>query len=239
MRRAIPNLFTSANLVCGVFAIIASFNNEIITAIELIMLSLIFDFIDGLAARALNAPSEFGKQLDSLADVISFGVAPACIMFNFIKGMQGDVSPEIFSFENIIQYSPVLIPLFAALRLAKFNIDENQKSSFSGLPSPAAGVFIISWPWIFYNSGSLAFLTEYTWFLALVCVVTSFMMVVPVEMFALKFKNTSWQDNKIRIVFLILSLGLLTLLFSSAVPIIILLYVFLSLMHIFNPSKTS
>jgi len=160
-------------------------------------------------------------------------------MYNFIKGIQGDIALEVFSIESIIRYTPIMIPLFAALRLAKFNIDENQKTSFSGLPSPAAGVFIISWPWIFYNSGSLAFLTEYTWFLALVCIVTSLMMVVPIEMFALKFKNTSWQDNKIRIVFLVLSLGLLTLLFSSAIPLIILLYVFLSLMHIFNPSKTS
>lgn len=234
IRKAIPHLFTSGNLVCGVLAIIASFNGEIITAIELIILGLIFDFIDGLAARVLNVPSEFGKQLDSLADVITFGTAPACIMFNFIASLNVIPEAELNPLLVLAKYIPVMIPLFAALRLAKFNIDENQKTSFSGLPSPAAGIFIVSWPWIYYNAGILSGLAENTIFLTIVCIATSFLMVIPVEMFALKFENTSWQDNKIRIVFLLLSLGLLTLFFASAVPLIILLYIILSLMHIFT-----
>ena len=234
IRKAIPNLFTSANLVCGTLAIIASFNGEIISAIELIILGLIFDFADGLAARLLNVPSAFGKQLDSFADVITFGVAPACIMYNFIGSINVDSSQVFNSSGNLLKFIPVMIPLFAAFRLAKFNIDENQKTSFTGLPSPAAGIFIISWPWIYYSSGFLSDLAENTLFLIFVCVGTSILMVLPIEMFALKFKNTSWQDNKIRIVFLLLSLGLLTLFFASAVPLIILLYVILSLMHIFT-----
>lgn len=235
IRKAIPNLFTSANLVCGTLAIIASFNGELVSAIELIILGLIFDFMDGLAARILNVPSEFGKQLDSLADVITFGVAPACIMFNFIGSLNVNIFPDNNSLTVLIKYIPVLIPLFAAYRLAKFNIDENQKKSFSGLPSPAAGIFIISWPWIYFNSGILSGLAENAIFLTMICIATSIFMVLPVEMFALKFENTSWQDNKIRIVFLLLSLGLLTLFFASAVPLIILLYIILSLMHIFTP----
>lgn len=236
IRRAIPNLFTSANLLCGMLAIIASFKGEILTAIELIILSLVFDFMDGLVARVLRAPSEFGKQLDSLADVISFGAAPACIIYNFIGLQIEPTTIDFYSFENFSRYIPIIVPLFAALRLAKFNIDENQKTSFIGLPSPAAAIFIISWPWIYFNHGYLSDIASDILFLNIICVVTSLLMVAPIELFSLKFTDRSWQGNKIRIVFLLLSLALLVFLFTTAVPFIILLYIILSLLHIFAPN---
>ena len=136
IKRNIPNFITILNLVCGISSIIVLFKSELIYSGILIFVGAIFDLVDGLLARALNVKSEIGKHLDSFADMVTFGVAPGILMYQLISNQ----SLEIVEFA----YIAFLIPIFSSLRLSKFNIDNRQTTSFIGLPTPAAAIFISS-----------------------------------------------------------------------------------------------
>ncbi len=238
IKKNIPNAFTLFNLVFGCFAIAYAFNNDLFNAAIFIFLAALSDFLDGTVARALNVSSELGKQLDSLADIVSFGVAPAFIIYHLFEN-----SYNFYDTIKIIQISSFLIPVFSAIRLAKFNIDTRQKNQFIGLPVPANAILIASFPMI-YNQESpdmtwLSHLIVNSWFLFGFSIVFSILLVSEIPMFSLKFKRYSWKGNQVRYVFVVLSLVLLILYYFKAVPIIILLYLLISLFYSFSGKLTN
>jgi len=201
-------------------------------AAYLIFIAAIFDFFDGFAARLLNAESEIGAELDSLADVVSFGVAPGFILFQMINISHGQPITLSGVF-NIIPFIAFLVPAFAALRLAKFNVDEEQTTSFLGLPTPALAIVIASFPLIrttlYSDRGLFYMIITNSYFLIGVAVIGSLLMVSRFPMFALKFEGFGWKKNMTKYIFLGISLLLLIFLQIVAVPFIILFYLFLSL----------
>jgi len=176
----------------------------------------VFDFFDGFSARALKVTSPIGKELDSLADVISFGLLPAVVMYKLWPADSGEFLP-------FVSFS---IAIFSALRLAIFNVDETQRDSFRGLPTPANALLITALP---LQSGVVMDWVTLPWVLITITLLSSFLLVSPLELFALKFKNFTWQANKIRFTFLILSVLVLAFGQAPAIPLIIILYIGLSL----------
>ena len=230
--KAIPNLITLLNLLCGVLSVYFGMMDHILLAGYLIFIAAVFDFFDGFAARLLNARSEIGLQLDSLADIVSFGVAPGFIMLHMLSlshGLPGNTSNTT----SYIPFVAFLIPAFAALRLAVFNVDENQRNKFLGVPTPALALLIASLPLIreeLYNDRGLFYMViTNTYFLISIVIAGSLLMVARLPMFAFKFSSYSWNDNKVKYGFIIVSLLLVLVLGIIAVPFIFLLYLFISL----------
>ena len=201
MKNQIPNALTSLNLVFGCLSIIAALDNRLTDASLFILAAAVLDFFDGFAARALNAHSEIGKQLDSLADVVSFGVAPGMI-FYMLMG-------KCFSSTGfcINMYLPFLIPVFSAIRLAKFNIDTRQSDLFIGLPTPANAIFLAAIPFIIqHDTFGVADFFQQQYFLKLFPFLSAYLLIAELPLIALKFKNFTWVDNKARFIFIGLSL---------------------------------
>lgn len=229
MRRHIPNFLTCCNLLCGAVGILytlqssdwltshSKYASNIILPAYFVWAACIFDFFDGFVARWLNVSSPIGKELDSLADVISFGLLPALFMYRLIGN-----SPD----PSRLSCIGLMIAVFSALRLAKFNIDETQTDAFKGLPTPANALFITGLPFLDFP-GNAAILSPVS--LTIIVIVFSLLLVSPIRLFALKFKDFSWKSNKIRFTYLLLSVLLFALLNFAALPLIILLYILLSL----------
>jgi len=228
----IPNTITCLNLFLGCVACVAAFKENYLGAAIFIYMAAVLDFLDGLAARLLHAYSDIGKELDSLADVISFGLAPGIILFSWLNPAQGEVSMTGIS--SILPYIAFLIPVFSALRLAKFNVDTRQTSSFIGLPTPANAIFIASLISLPDNAG-LQFLSNNHWSVIILIFLLSFLLICKLPMFSLKFNTLKWKENKIRYIFLALSLVLLvifqltSILLIIIIPLIIILFILLSL----------
>lgn len=188
-------------------------------ATYLLWLAMVFDFFDGFAARMLKVSSPIGKELDSLADMVTFGVLPAVIMFKLL---------QVYTASPYIPYIAFIIAIFSALRLAKFNIDERQQSVFIGVPTPANALFISSFAFITQSEySSIIGLT----FLLTISILFSFLLVAPVELFALKFKSFGWKGNQIRFTFLVVSVLFIIVFKVLAIPLIILTYIALSILH--------
>lgn len=220
VKKSLPNFLTCLNLLCGCIGIVQAFQGSLITAGYLIWLAAALDFLDGFVARALHAYSEIGKQLDSLADMVTFGLLPSIILFILIQ--REDVAPYL-------PFIAFLVAVFSALRLAKFNIDTRQTTSFIGLPTPANALFISSFPVVIaQNTLGAAPLFQHVIFLVLVCLFFSYLLVAEIEMFSLKFKDFTWKNNKLVFIFLGISLLIFIAFKMLAVPIIILLYILLS-----------
>lgn len=220
----VPNIITLANLLCGCGSIISSLvlgNYRL--AFALIIASAVCDFFDGFTARLLKQYSDIGVQLDSLADMVSFGVAPAAVMYLFASQTVTMFSlPEILV--QVLTFVPFLIAAFSALRLAKFNIDDSQHSSFEGLPTPANAIFCASFVYALIATGKCV---ELEW-IALIAVVMSALLVSPIRMFSFKLKSLSWSANRLQYIFLALSLVALLTLGLYAMPTIIVIYIVLS-----------
>ncbi|MEJ8756473.1 CDP-diacylglycerol--serine O-phosphatidyltransferase [Pontibacter sp. H259] len=225
MKKHIPNFITCLNLFSGCVALYFIFQNELVYASYLVGLAAVFDFLDGMVARVLGAYSEIGKQLDSLADVISFGVVPGAMMFMLLKRAEGGLFlPELLPFAGFI------ITVFSALRLAKFNIDTRQTTSFIGLPTPACAIFVASLPLILANGELMHFAVILNQLVLLATtLILSLLLVAELPLFALKFTNLTWADNSVRFIFVGLSVILLALLNFAAIPLIIVLYIVLSI----------
>lgn len=240
MRKHIPNIITCCNLICGCIAVsnalLASvylLDNPVsfrirmthyALAVAFIILGAVFDFFDGMIARALGVSSPIGKELDSLADVVTFGVAPSMMVFTLFQEVEYPTFMQ--SLSGILPYTAFIMTAFSALRLAKFNLDNRQTTSFIGLPTPANALF-----WGSLIIGQHAFLVSPRFnalFLFLFMLMFSFLLVAEIPLFALKFKNLSWADNKIKYIFLIGCLPCL-LLAESCFAGIILWYIILSL----------
>lgn len=219
-----PNALTCCNLICGCMATGAAFHARFEWAMMMIILGAVFDFFDGMAARALHISSPIGKELDSLADVVTFGVAPSAMVFQLFGLV---VYPDwLQPLSSYLPYTAFLMAAFSALRLAKFNLDERQTTSFIGLPTPANALF-----WSSLIVGELSWLASprfNAFFLFLFMLMFCFLLIAEIPLFALKFKNFSWQDNHVKYIFLIGCLALLPL-GVTALACIILWYIALSL----------
>lgn len=217
IKRHIPNSLTCCNLICGCIATGCAYYGQYHYAVAMIVLGAVFDFFDGMVARALGVSSPIGKELDSLADVITFGAAPSAILFYLFHEVH---YPEMLvPVKNILPFTAFLMAAFSALRLAKFNLDERQHYGFIGLPTPANALF-----WGSLVLGEHAFLVSLKFnavFLFLFMLLFCFLLVCEVPMLALKFKNMSWADNKQRYIFLLGCLPLLLLGTSSLAAIIV------------------
>mgnify|MGYP001211034707 FL=1 len=233
--RNIPNYITIANLFCGVLSIISTFSNQLSLAAFFIFLGIFLDFFDGFFARLLKVENEFGLQLDSLADLVTSGLAPSFILFKLLNANNTTQFFVEFSFEtpfSSISLIAFLIPIFAALRLANFNIDKNQKNSFIGLPTPMTAIFIASIPLIkseFFNS-----IYSNTSTLCIISVVLSILMISKLNLFSIKVnfqENLSSQLNMMRLFMLISSLILLFFFNLAAIPFIVVLYIILSIIN--------
>lgn len=239
MKRHIPNLITLLNVFCGCIATVFAVLNQLEMAAIFVFLGIFFDFFDGLAARLLNVKSDLGLQLDSLADVITSGLVPGIVMFQLL-GMSmtgGWNTHDLFQYHNaefglsmFLHPLPLLgflITLASAYRLAKFNIDEDQVSSFVGLPTPANALLILSLPLIllYQNNDVLNSIVLNQWFLIGVTLLSAYLLNAKIELFALKFKNWSFEDNVLRYIFIVISLVLLITLHFLAVPFIIAFYI--------------
>jgi CDP-diacylglycerol---serine O-phosphatidyltransferase len=237
IRQHIPNSLTILNLASGFIAITMAMEHNLTIAALLILVAAVFDFLDGTAARLLKAYSELGKQLDSLADVISFGVAPGIIVFQLLS-VHCEGGCNILERMHIIPYFALLIPVCAALRLGKFNIDLNQEVNFTGLPTPANAIFFASIPLVLNLQSSiftmirLDFMVDFfsnPRVLAILTVFLSYLMVSDFRLFSMKFKTSGWKENNFRYLFLGLSVFLVVLFSLSAIPLIILGYLLLSM----------
>lgn len=237
MRKHIPNTLTTLNLVSGLVSITMVMQNHLVWAAVLIFLAAVFDYLDGTAARLLKAYSELGKQLDSLADLVSFGVAPGLIIFQLLY-IHCSNGCNILERWNIIPFLALLIPVCSALRLAKFNIDPRQELNFIGLPTPANAIFFASIPLILHLQDRIHTFIQLDFMVALfsnprvlaaLSVFFSYLLISEFRIFSMKFKSMGWKENQHRFIFLGLSLILLVVFSISAIPLIIMAYLLLSL----------
>jgi CDP-diacylglycerol--serine O-phosphatidyltransferase len=234
MKKSIPNMLTLANLLCGVLAINLIFDHNINGALLLVVAGTIFDFFDGFAARMLKVSGELGKQLDSLADMVTFGVVPGFLLLHAANYMwAGEHWLEGDAKTILIGLCCLMVPLFSALRLAKFNIDERQATGFIGLPTPANTLFIGSLVWLIFN-GQAPEILENRLVLAGIGIVSSLMLVAPIPLLALKFKTFGFKENAIRYIFIAICILLLALFQVVAIPFIIVVYIGIS---VFQNSK--
>lgn len=220
----IPNALTLGNLVCGACATIALLTSgDFKLAFLLVVASAVFDFFDGFVARLLKSSSAIGVQLDSLADMVSFGLVPSVAMFCWCSQAESmwQVPADIAEYGA---YLTLIIVAFSALRLARFNIDESQHAEFCGLPTPANGLFCLSLAML-ANTGDITLAKEW---IVLLSVVMATLLISPVRMFALKFKGFGWQGNELRYIFILLSIAIIVVMPKFAMPTIILLYIVIS-----------
>jgi CDP-diacylglycerol---serine O-phosphatidyltransferase len=230
LRNNIPNFITLLNLISGSAAVIMALSGETALSAWLIFLAAVFDFMDGFAARLLHARSEIGAQLDSLADVISFGLAPSVIVYQLILRCPG---VPLFSAGNfqIIPFTGLLLVAGSAYRLAKFNTDPGQETVFKGLPTPAMGLFVAALPLIEGHSGlagNFDHLLQSYFFLIGLTIFLSWIMVSNIPMISLKFKNPGWKGNEARYILAGCLLVLFIIFRFTAIPMIIILYIIMS-----------
>lgn len=233
MKKHIPNLITSLNVISGTLSVFMAMYGHIELAAVLILAGMVFDFFDGFAARLLHVKSEMGKELDSLADVVSFGVAPAILAHFLIKmtlfaGVPGDLEDLPVS-QQILLFSPLLIPAFSAYRLAKFNLDPRQTMSFIGMPTPANALFWVGLVFgFFYARDMYLTLFDSIWTLVLSVVILSVLLICEIPMFSLKTTGFGWKENKIRYGYLGSLIVLALLLGKAIVMYVIPLYILFS-----------
>jgi CDP-diacylglycerol--serine O-phosphatidyltransferase len=220
----IPNFLTLGNLVCGACAAITLLTSgDFTTAFWLVVAAAVFDFLDGFAARLLKSVSAIGVELDSLADMVSFGLVPSLAMWTLF-----DAVPALgwlpVGFAEIGRYLTLIIVAFSALRLAKFNVDDTQHTEFCGLPTPANGLFCLSLAML-AQSGDITFAKD---IILLTSIVMACLLISPIRMFALKFKGFGWSGNELRYSFIVACVVLIAAFTKYAIPSIILIYIVIS-----------
>ncbi len=245
-KKHIPNIITLGNLLCGTIATIYAVEGNFIVTAQFFILGVGLDFFDGFTARLLNVQGELGKQLDSLADMVTSGVVPGIVMLQLInKAIDKDPigyfgQEEFTEVASSLPFLGLLLTLAACYRLANFNIDERQADSFIGLPTPAMSLFVVSLS-LLSNGENIVFLSKLInepYFLIGVVLIFSYLMNAELPLFSLKFKEYSFKGNYIKYLFLIASVLLLLVLKLAAIPFIILLYVLISvLVNLFYKEK--
>jgi CDP-diacylglycerol--serine O-phosphatidyltransferase len=235
----IPNFITSLNLAAGFISIIFALNGNLAGASWLILAAMIFDFLDGFAARALKAYSPVGKELDSLADIVSFGIAPAILIYNLLAASLSIQSPALENAAGfltiLILLSPVIMPVCAGLRLAKFNTDETQITSFKGLPTPANALAVIGIVIAleYSDSALIRYLAGSTTSILLITLFLSALMVTRIPMLSMKFSHLRLKGNEERYILAILAIAILLVFGFAGAALIIPFYIFISLISLF------
>ena len=229
----VPNAITLLNLLIGCVAVSMAFAGELFQAALFTALCSILDFLDGAIARYLKAGSETGKQLDALADLISFGMTPAVVMFSYITNSLQEVNQQYGVF--VLPYIAFLLTAFSALRLARFSSAKEESSWFTGLPTPANALLIVSVPFVLHISTDASFVfrmldsfTSNTVAIIIAVLGLSYLMVAPVRMFSLKAKSLKWRENRIRYLYLAGCLLLLITFGLPAAPLFLIFYIILS-----------
>ena len=231
LKKHIPNTITCLNLISGCIATYWAFQGNYQLALLFIIIGAVFDFFDGMTARLLHVSSPIGKELDSLADDITFGFAPSAIVFSFLSPLTSHISP-------LIPYLAFVMAAFSALRLAKFNLDERQALGFIGLPTPANALFWGSLVVGLEGSGSSVAANNW-WAILLLMFFSCYLLVSEIPMFALKFKTWGWKGNEIKYIFLITCIPLLLLLGVSGIAAIIAWYIILSVVNNLRTKNTT
>ena len=231
LKKHIPNPITCLNLISGCIATYWAFQGDYQLALLFIIIGAVFDFFDGMTARLLHVSSPIGKELDSLADDITFGFAPSAIVFSFLSPLTSHISP-------LIPYLAFVMAAFSALRLAKFNLDERQALGFIGLPTPANALFWGSLVVGLEESGSFVAANNW-WAILLLMFFSCYLLVSEIPMFALKFKTWGWKGNEIKYIFLITCIPLLLLLGVSGIAAIIAWYIILSVVNNLRTKNTT
>ena len=222
----IPNTLTSCNLISGCIAIVFAPSANYTMALTFIVVGAVFDFFDDMSARLLGVSSPIGKELDSLADVVTFGVAPSSMIFTLLLTL--DKSGWNDSLAFAVPYVAFVMAAFSAIRLAKFNLDERQTTSFIGLPTPANALF---WGALIVGGEEiLAAQSQVILLLIVMVLISSWLLVAEIPMFALKFKHWGWHENRIKYVFLVSCLPILLIFRISGISIIIAWYICLSIL---------
>jgi CDP-diacylglycerol--serine O-phosphatidyltransferase len=220
MKKHIPNTITLLNQFSGIVACIFAYNSRFDLALLFVLIGATLDFMDGAMARLLRVSSPLGKELDSLADVITFGLVPGMIAFRLLGPLA-----EVWEY---MPYLGFLITLFSTYRLGKFNIDERQTTSFIGLATPANAIF---WLGLAYGYQSLLSAVS-PWFVLVAVVVSSYLLVCELPMFSFKFHNFGWAENRIRYIFILGAIVLAVVFFRQSLPLIILWYILLSVVGV-------
>lgn len=232
IRKHIPNTITSLNLLCGIIAVVCAINGLLQAAALLIFAGAMFDFFDGFAARQLGVSSPIGKELDSLADVVSFAIAPAAIYSTYMKYLVcGDWYINIYhlSAQQLVWVlMPFILGVFGALRLAKFNLDERQTENFLGLTTTATGLFTASLMWFLVNHLSL-FRWVHPWMLMTMIFIFCILLVSEVPMFSLKIKHFTWEGNELRFILVAVAIISIVLFGFGGIALTIFLYILFSL----------
>ena len=245
MTRYIPNALTLLNLFCGCIAVIFAVNNNFSAAALFVFLGIFFDFFDGFAARKLGVQSELGVQLDSLADMVTSGLVPGLVMYKLLA-MTIDAPEIVNNWGASIDFNIALLPLLgltitlaSAYRLAKFNIDTEQQNYFKGLPTPANALLILSLPLImeYQNNDLINSIIVDKWFLIGLTAFSCWVLNSNIKLFALKFKDWTFKSNATRYIFMLLCIVLLIVLQFAATPVIILLYIIMSVLDNLKSKK--
>ena len=221
MKKHIPNMITCLNLISGCIATYFAFQSDYSMALLFIVIGAVFDIFDGMTARLLHVSSPIGKELDSLADDITFGFAPSAIVFAFLSPLTSNLSP-------LLPFLAFIMAAFSALRLAKFNLDERQALGFIGLPTPANALF---WGSLIVGLESYPYFEGMEWAILVGTFISCWLLVAEIPMFALKFKTWGWKGNEIKYIFLLTCIPLLLLLGVSGLAAIIAWYVILSVIN--------
>lgn len=234
LKQHIPNAITCCNLFCGCLAILSAFENDLFLSGYLVGLAAIFDFFDGFAARLLRVTSAIGKDLDSLADMVTFGLVPGVVMY---KLLSNSITTYNLTHESVIPVelaiSAFIITIFSAIRLAKFNNDTRQTSSFIGVPTPAVAMFICSLPFITHQAITTHLFNPFL--LLGISILFSFLLISELPLFALKFKTFGWKGNRVKYAFLALSALLIITLNYAGISAIIILYIITSIItHLYS-----
>ena len=219
--RHIPNTITCCNLLSGCMAVMAAFNADAWHTLLWVVAGALFDFCDGLSARALKAYSPIGKELDSLADLVTFGLAPGMLCLMTLRSFDYACN----TLASFYPYIGLALAVFAALRLAKFNTDERQTTSFLGLAVPANALF-----WCGFFQADMSGLSFAPWIIGVLVILFSGLMVSEIPMFSLKFKSLRWADNQVRFIFLIVSVAILAILREKGLAAVIGWYIILSIL---------
>jgi CDP-diacylglycerol---serine O-phosphatidyltransferase len=243
MKRHLPNLITLLNLACGTVAIVFTLEGQWQWAVYLVLAASLFDFLDGFTARMLKAYSETGKQLDSLADMISFGVLPAVFIYVLFKELFLNLPEEAGAFYGKVQWvvflSILIVPAFSAIRLARFNTEEDHGSFFYGLPTPALTLFWTGIFWQFMQSGTLFGSPLNIFFIWAIMLIMAFHLILPVPMYSLKFEHFRLRGNMIRYLLLFLALVILVFTGLGGISLVILVYILLSLLNLLLARRVS
>jgi len=241
MKRHIPNLFTLLNLSCGTTAVVFALEGQWQWSVYLLLAGALFDFLDGMAARLLKAGSDAGKQLDSLSDMVTFGLLPAIFIYAIFKQQfilaESDLYPRIVQWLMLI--SVLIVPSFSAIRLARFNLEDGGHDFFSGLPTPAHALFWTGLYWQFMDGGLLFGTAVNLYFLWAIMVIMAIHMILPVPMYSLKFTNFRLKGNLVRYILIIISVLILSLTGLPGITLVVLTYILLSLLNLLLQQRVS